>query len=307
VRCLILAVVLLQTVAAVAAAKLPPLTIQEVSLMLRSGYSVAAVQQELAARHLLDAVDAAAEASLLKAGAPAAFIQMLRSGAFAVPEAEVAAAKQVMAERAARKALQDDEANKLNTLYQSKLAAERGAAAKVSPGAGANAIAAQLQGDLVVARNGTLTAFDDRPLQTKKLIALYFSAQWCSYCREFTPELVQFYNRVAAAHPEFEVVFISSDKSAPAMEKYIREMQMPFPAVKFEKLPENEALRQYAGKGSPCLVVIDADGRVVADSYVNAKYVGPSKVLADLDKIFAAPAPQVVGGLLSPATAAVTR
>ena len=261
--------------------------------MLRSGYSVAAVQQELATRHLLDPVDAAAEASLLKAGAPAPFVQMLRSGVFAVPEADVAAAKQLLAEQARRKALQEEESIKLNTLYQSQLAADRMAAAKAAAGAGAGAIVAQLKGDLVASQNGSLTAFNDDVLEKKKLIGLFFSAQWCSYCRKFTPELVQFYNRFAAAHPEFEIVFMSSDKSAPAMEKYMRDMHMPWPAVKFEKLAEKEALQKYAGTGIPCLVVVDAEGRVVSDSNVDGKYRGPSKVLADLEQMFAAPAGQV--------------
>ncbi len=292
-RRLILVLVLLQSVTAVGLAKLPPLTVKEVSLMLRSGYSVAAVQQELATRHLLEPVDAAAEASLLKAGAPAPFVQMLRSGAFAVPEAELAAAKQLLAEQARRKALQDEESTRLNTLYQSRIAAERMAPAKGTAGPGGNAITGQLKGDLVVSQNGGLTPFNDQPLEKKKLIGLFFSAQWCSYCREFTPELVRFYNRVAAAHPEFDIVFMSSDKSAAAMEKYMREMQMPWPAVKFEKLAEKEALRKYAGAGIPCLVVVDAEGRVVSDSYVDGKYRGPSKVLADLEQMFAAPAGHV--------------
>ena len=293
VRHVFVAVVLLQSFTALAFAKLPPLTVKEVSLMLRSGYSVAAVQQELASRHLLDPVDAPAEALLLKAGAPAAFVQILRSGAFAIPEAELAAAKQQLAEQARRKAFQDEESKRLNTLYQHKLATERAAATKDAAGALPNVVAAQLKGDLVASQNSTLTTFRDEGLEKKKLIGLFFSAQWCSYCRKFTPELVQFYNRVAAAHPEFEIVFMSSDKSAPAMEKYMRDMQMPWPAVKFDKLPEKEALRKYAGTGIPCLVVVDAEGRVVSDSYVDGKYRGPSKVLADLEQIFAAPAGQV--------------
>ena len=51
-------------------------------------------------------------------------------------------------------------------------------------------------------------------------------------------ELVDYYNRVAALHPEFEIVFVSADRSGPAMEAYMRDMQMPWPAVKFEKIAE---------------------------------------------------------------------
>ena len=67
----------------------------------------------------------------------------------------------------------------------------------------------------------------------------------------------------------------------------MRDMQMPWPAVKFEKIAENLALRRYAGEGIPCLVLVDAAGTVISDSYVGKSYVGPDKVLADLNAIFA--------------------
>jgi pimeloyl-ACP methyl ester carboxylesterase len=35
------------------------------------------------------------------------------------------------------------------------------------------------------------------------------------------------------------------------------------------------------------LVLVDASGKVVSDSYTGSEYVGPQKVLADLDAIFA--------------------
>ena len=128
-------------------------------------------------------------------------------------------------------------------------------------------------------------------MEKKKLIGLYFSALWCGPCRKFTPELVQYYNRVAAAHPEFEIVFVSIDRSGAAMEAYMRDMQMPWPGVKFEKLAEKEALMRYAGSGIPCLVLVDANGQVISNSYEGEAYRGPSKVLSDLDRIFAGGAP----------------
>jgi nucleoredoxin len=52
---------------------------------------------------------------------------------------------------------------------------------------------------------------------------------------------------------------------------------------------------KYAGTGIPCLVLVDASGAVLSHSYEGKTYVGPSKVLRDLDKVFAgtgaAPAP----------------
>ncbi len=87
----------------------------------------------------------------------------------------------------------------------------------------------------MIAKNGVLTPYADQAFEKKKLIGLYFSAHWCGPCRKFTPELVAFYNKNAAAHPEFEVLFVSNDKSAAAMQGYMREMQMPWPAVSFDK------------------------------------------------------------------------
>src|SRR6266849_7468987 len=95
-----------------------------------------------------------------------------------------------------------------------------------------------------------------RVLEKKKLIALYFSAHWCAPCRKFTPELVEYYNRVATQHPEFEIVFVSFDKSQFAMETYMREANMPWPAVDFPKIGGKEAIRKYAGDGIPCLVLV---------------------------------------------------
>ncbi|HMJ07267.1 MAG TPA: thioredoxin-like domain-containing protein, partial [Chthoniobacterales bacterium] len=91
----------------------------------------------------------------------------------------------------------------------------------------------------------------------------------------------------AATHPEFEIVFVSNDRSGPAMEAYMRDTGMPWPAVGYEKIAEKEALQKYAGSGIPCLVLVDAQGKVISDSYAGKTYLGPEKVLADLDRIFA--------------------
>lgn len=70
------------------------------------------------------------------------------------------------------------------------------------------------------------------------------------------------------------------------MEKYMREANMPWPAIDFQKIAGKETIRKYAGRGIPCLVLIDSTGKVVSNSFEGSNYVGPKKVLADLDKIF---------------------
>jgi nucleoredoxin len=98
---------------------------------------------------------------------------------------------------------------------------------------------------------------------------------------------VAFYKKHVATHPEFEILFVSYDKSAPAMESYMRDMQMPWPAVTYDKLAGKEALKKYAGSGIPCLVVVDETGKVIFDTYAGKNSRGAEAVLADLDQLFA--------------------
>lgn len=265
---------------------LQPLTIKDVSLMLRSGYSSAAVESEVATRHFIGTLDAAGEKNLVQAGASSALISGLKKGTFAVPAAEVAAVQAELAAKAQKRAAELQEARKLDTLYQAKMAAGRKAPVPNSP-AGPGAVASLVKGELVNSRNGILRPYLDAEFEKKKLIGLYFSAHWCAPCRKFTPSLVAYYNKVAAVHPEFEILFVSNDKDAVAMENYMRDEQMPWPALSFDKVAGNAALRKYAGSGIPCLVVVDDSGKVVFDSYAGENYRGPEAVLADLDQLFA--------------------
>ena len=255
--------------------------------MLRSGYSSVAVQAELAVRRYVGDTDAAAQKMLADAGGSPELVLAIGSGAFAVSPDKISDAQLEMATQAKRKAMQAEESRKQNMQYQSQVARERGASpttSKMSPGSGK--LLPLFHDDLVQSRNGILTRVLADSVSRKKLFALYFSAQWCGPCRKFTPELVDYYNRTAPQHPEFEIIFLSADRSPSAMEKYMKEFQMPWPAIEYGKVEGKVELRKFAGQGIPCLVLVDSDGRVLSDTYVGGKYVGPEKVLTDLDAIF---------------------
>jgi nucleoredoxin len=284
---LFLATAILFALAALGVADpLPPMTVKDISLMLRSGYSSKAVEREVAARHFIGTFDAAAEKNLALAGASPALVSGLKSGAFAVPAADLAAVQAELAAKAQGRARQLEESRRLDTLHQARLAQTRNAL-PADTASKATAIASLIKGDLISSRNGLLRPYLDAEFEKKKLIGLYFSAHWCGPCRAFTPNLVAYYNRTVATHPEFEVVFVSFDKSAAAMEGYMRDLQMPWPAVGFEKVSGNEALKKYAGSSIPCLVVVDETGKVIFDSYAGKNYRGPEAVLNDLDQFFA--------------------
>ncbi len=254
--------------------------------MLRSGYSIADVEKDLATRHFLETIDSASEKKLTDAGATSALVSALKSGQYAVPAEEFAKAEREMEAQTRRHAESQAQWQKIDAMYKDHVTRSRANTA-VPLVASGNVIAAAVKGDLVTAKNGILSTFNDQPLENKKLIALYFSAHWCAPCRKFTPELVDYYNRVAPSHPEFELIFVSNDRSASAMQAYMNDLQMPWPAIDYDKIAEKAGINNYASKSIPCLVLVNARGQVLSSSSDGEKYLGPQKVLADLDQIFA--------------------
>ncbi len=268
-----------------------PLTVSEISLMLRSGYTSSAVEQELGARHFADILDEAKRKSLINAGASPQLLEALGSGKFAVPKEEMERARRQRDEQAQQRILAAEQEKRNDTLHQSQLAQERSLATAPSS---TDTIAKILKGNLVRCQNGLLTSYYDEELNRKKIYGLYFSAHWCPPCRKFTPQLASYYNKVAREHPEFEIIFLSADKSAEAMAAYMRDTGMPWAAVDYAKLANVTALNKYAGSGIPDLVIIDGAGKVLADSYINGNYVGPAQVLNDLETVFARASNQAV-------------
>jgi nucleoredoxin len=261
-----------------------PLTVKDVSLMLRAGFSSNAVMRELSTRHCTEPIDVEKENMLRMAGASDELITALKSGKYLIPPKQAAQAQEKIKDLAKRRAEQVEAARSADTLNQSEITTKRFAAKSSSTG---NAIQQEVKGDLVHLQYGDLVRYDDDMLDQKKLIALYFSAHWCAPCRKFTPQLIDYYNRVSPQHPEFEVVFVSWDKSQFGFETYMHETNMPWPAIDYKKLAGKDSIRKYAGEGIPCLVLVDQNGVVVSDSFMGKKFVGPQKVLSDLDAIFA--------------------
>lgn len=146
-------------------------------------------------------------------------------------------------------------------------------------------IPAELSGKLIALRGKSALPYAAPDLPQAKYIALYFSAGWCGPCHQFTPELVKFYKEMKPKYPGFEVVFMSRDLGQNAMEKYMAEMAMPWPALRYSALKSDHALTKYAGSGIPDLVLLNEKGEVLSDSYVGNNYVGPSKVMGDLKKL----------------------
>ena len=262
-----------------------PFTAKEVALMLRAGYSSEAVVQDLAKRHFAGTVDASAETDLIKAGATPALVNAIKSGSFSVPPEDAARAKAELEAEAKRRKALAEESQKFNTLHQDQVARERATAQLKFQGE--HVTYDYLKGCLVQLGNNGLVRADDDVIGRKKFILYYFSAHWCPPCRKFTPQLVEYYNRVTPQHPEFEIVFYSFDKSAAEMEDYMRGTNMPWPAIDYGKREEKPELSKAAGSGIPSLVLVEASGKLISSSFDGEKNVGPQKVLTDLDAVLA--------------------
>jgi len=141
-----------------------------------------------------------------------------------------------------------------------------------------------LEGKLVAVDGKRISKFE--PEGEPEMYAFYFSAHWCPPCRAFTPKLVEFYNdHEEFAGRKFELIFVSSDRDEDAFDDYMTGDEMPWPAIKYRYAKKIDEVRKYAGSGIPCLVLVDKEGKVLSDSYVDGNYVGPTKVMRDLGEL----------------------
>ena len=116
----------------------------------------------------------------------------------------------------------------------------------------------ELVGNDLIDVNGNKV--DVRSLQGK-IIGLYFSAQWCRPCRDFTPKLVKFRNANAK---DFEVIFVSSDRSAADQQKYMQESGMNWPAVPYQSECKAILKERFSIRGIPALIIVDGKGNLIS-------------------------------------------
>jgi nucleoredoxin len=89
----------------------------------------------------------------------------------------------------------------------------------------------------------------------KGAIGLYFSGHWCPPCRNFTPKLVETYEKVKKKNPEFEIIFVSSDHDEASFKEYFQEM--PWIALRYSDRKQKEQISNYFDvDGIPAFVML---------------------------------------------------
>jgi len=123
-------------------------------------------------------------------------------------------------------------------------------------------------------------------IASKKYLFVYFSAHWCPPCRIFTPLLVKWYNDNYTRNGDFELLFASYDKNEAAMKGYMSEAKMPWPVIKQSERSVIAPLAAQAQcNGIPCLMLLDGDGKLLATSTENGRYLGPGNALKKYEQL----------------------
>jgi thiol-disulfide isomerase/thioredoxin len=128
---------------------------------------------------------------------------------------------------------------------------------------------------LQVLKDGRLVAFDPGARPEPEFYLVYFGAYWCGPCRRFSPRLVESYHRMKTVAPDrFEVIFISDDTDSGEQLRYAREVNMPWPVVKYSATNAIPVFEQWRARGIPCLVVLNREGDLIYHSYRKDEYLG---------------------------------
>lgn len=131
---------------------------------------------------------------------------------------------------------------------------------------------------------GKLVDSDGKPatvdLDSAKIFAVYYGANWCPFCHEVSPALVKAMNEIGPRNPHLVFVMINDDDEPAQMLKYMKEAQMPWPA-----LPKADAIKVGVLRSmmqiEPQLRLLDHYG----NELLNIPGGGPQQKAADVQAL----------------------
>lgn len=114
-----------------------------------------------------------------------------------------------------------------------------------------------------------------------KTVGFYFSAHWCPPCRTFTPNLVKFRD---TNQKDFEIVFVSSDRSPQKQMAYMKETKMKWYTVKLGSKEANALKAKFKVRGIPKLVIVSPEGKTITSDGRGDVSRNPKGALASWQK-----------------------
>lgn len=111
-------------------------------------------------------------------------------------------------------------------------------------------------GDQLVKADGTMVPTD---VLNGKVVGLFFSGSWSE---SYVQQLKDLYNKLKAKGEPFEIVWVSNDVSQESMMKFMKEKQIPWLAVAFDRLRVLNLRFQYNVRFDPTLLIINSPGSV---------------------------------------------
>lgn len=187
------------------------------------------------------------------------------------------------------------EADRAEIVYWSRLRDK----AIVEGGGKPGKLTRQFRKDARQLLQGELEKVDWSGKTEPEFYAIYSSAGGSEPCREFTPELVEFYDTFkSATEGRFEILLCSWDDTEADMVRTMEDEAMEWYAT--FRQGKSRFWRKYQGEGIPCLVVVDRSGFIISHSYRMEEYVGPGEVLSDLSRLLACTNPGSDGRLSVP-------
>ena len=109
-----------------------------------------------------------------------------------------------------------------------------------------------------------------------KVVGFYFSAHWCPPCRAFTPSLVDFRDK---NNDDFEVVFVSSDRSPDAQMSYMKEANMKWYTLEHRSQDANKLSQKFGIRGIPALIIVSPDGETITTNGRGEVSSNPSQAI----------------------------
>ena len=143
-------------------------------------------------------------------------------------------------------------------------------------------VIAELEPELVSSVTGKPAPLDENALP--RYIVLFRGSSTCPITRQFAPTLIKYYRQMKPTHPEFEIVYLMTE-SAEDTGKFAKELGFSWRAIPYEQKHPMPTVMQPIGSLLPQLVVMDRNGRVLANGLQNSA----PNALKQLDALLRAP------------------